>query len=378
MRPVARVVIGLVLFGYRARAMSTIHSPLTFRSGLTIANRTALAPMTNLQSHADGTLGDDELRWLVRRARGGFGLLETCAAYVSTDGKSWPGELGVHSDAMLPGLTRLATELTAAGAPALVQIFHGGARADAELAGPPWSASANEADPAKPRAATEDDIQRTIRAFVEAAVRAQKAGFAGVEIHGAHGYLPCQFLSRVQNTRTDGWGGAFENRARFLRTITREVRAAVGEKFCVGVRLSLEDFGQSVGMDLDEGLTLARQLADDGAEFIHASLWDCGRMTTKRPAEHAIPLVRAALPSDVRLLVAGKIASRADADAALARGADVVALGRVALPYPEWPKLAEDPSFAPAGAPFTAEALRAADLSETFVNYMRRWKGFVA
>jgi 2,4-dienoyl-CoA reductase-like NADH-dependent reductase (Old Yellow Enzyme family) len=278
---------------------------------------------------------------------------------------------------MLPGLTRLASELTAAGSPALVQIFHGGARAEASLAGHPWSASANEADPAKPRAATEDDIHRTIRAFVEAAVRAKQAGFAGVEIHGAHGYLPCQFLSRMQNKRDDAWGGSFENRARFMRTITREVRAAVGEKFCVGVRISLEDFGQAVGMDLDEGLTLARQLVDDGAEFIHASLWDCARMTTKRPNEHAIALVRAALPTDVRLVVAGKIWSRADADGALARGADVVALGRVALPYPEWPRLAEDATFAPAGAPFGAETLRAADLSEGFVNYLRRWKGFV-
>lgn len=358
--------------------MSTLHTPLSFRSGLRIANRTALAPMTNLQSEADGTLGDDELHWLVRRARGGFGLLETCAAYVSDDGKAWPGELGIHSDAMLPGLTRLASELEGAGAPSLVQIFHGGARAEPSLAGQAWSASANDADPAKPRAATEDDIQRTIRAFVEAAVRAKTAGFAGVEIHGAHGYLPCQFLSRVQNTREDGWGGSFENRARFLRTITRDVRAAVGERFCVGVRLSLEDFGQAVGMDLDEGLMLARDLADDGAEFIHASLWDCARMTTKRPAEHAIGLVRAALPSDVRLVVAGKIWSRADADVALARGADVVALGRVALPYPEWPKLAEDITFTPAGAPFAPETLRAANLSEGFVNYMRRWKGFVA
>lgn len=374
----ACVVIGLAHFGYRARCMSTLHTPLTFRSGLTIANRTALAPMTNLQSHADGTLGEDELRWLLRRAHGGFGLLETCAAYVSTDGKSWPGELGVHSDDMLPGLTRLASELKAAGAPTLVQIFHGGARAAEDLAGRPWSASESDADPAKPRAATEDDIQRTIRAFVDAAVRAKRAGFAGVEVHGAHGYLPCQFLSRVQNTRTDAWGGSFENRARFLRTITREVRTAVGDDFCVGVRLSLEDFGQAVGMDLDEGLTLARQLVDDGAEFLHASLWDCARMTTKRPSEHAIGLMRAALPADVKLLVAGKIWSRADADAALARGADVVALGRVALPYPEWPKLAADASFAPAGAPFGAEALRAADLSEGFVNYMRRWKGFVA
>jgi len=318
------------------------------------------------------------LSWLRRRATGGFGLIETCAAYFSTDGKSWPGELGVHSDAMLPGLTRLAAELKAAGAPALVQIFHGGARAAEDLAGRPWSASENEADSAKPRAATEEDIHRTIRAFVDAALRAKNAGFAGVEIHGAHGYLPCQFLSRVQNTRTDGYGGSYDGRARFLREITRAVRAAVGADCTVGVRVSLEDFGQSVGMDLDEGLTLAQELVQDGAEFIHASLWDCARMTTKRPDSHAITLLRAALPADVRILVAGKIWSRADADKALALGADAVAIGRAAIAYPEWPRLAKAEDYAPAAPPFSAEQLRAADLSETFVSYMKRWKGFVA
>ncbi len=374
----ARVVIGLALLGYRSRAMSTLHTPLTFRSGLTIANRTVLAPMTNLQSHADGTLSLAELSWLRRRATGGFGLIETCAAYVSTDGKSWPGELGVHSDEMLAGLTQLASELKAAGAPALVQIFHGGARAAQDLAGHPWSASENDADAAKPRAATEDDIHNTIRAFAAAAVRAKKAGFAGVEIHGAHGYLPCQFLSRVQNTRTDGYGGSYDGRARFLREITRAVRAAVGSDFTVGVRVSLEDFGQSVGMDLDEGLTLATELVQDGAEFIHASLWDCSRMTAKRPESHAITLLRAALPADVRILVAGKIWSRADADKMLALGADAVALGRAAIAYPEWPQHATADDYAPAGPPFTADQLVAADLSPAFVDYMKRWKGFVA
>ena len=358
--------------------MPILHTPLTFRSGLTIANRTVLAPMTNLQSLADGSLGDAELVWLRRRALDGFGLIETCAAFVSADGQGWPGELGVHSDAMVPGLTRLATELHGAGAPAFVQLFHGGARAAEAIIGRPWSASEIAGDPANPRAATEDDIYGTIGAFAAAAKRAKEAGFAGVESHGAHGYLPCQFLSRVQNTRTDGYGGSYEGRSRFLREVTRAVRAAVGHDFVVGVRVSLEDFGQAVGMDLDEGLTLAKELADDGAEFLHASLWDASRMTTKRPEFHGISLLREALPRDVRIIAAGKIWSRADADAALERGADAVALGRVAVAHPAWPKASIDAAYAPAAPPFTPETLRAADLSEAFVNYMKRWKGFVA
>jgi 2,4-dienoyl-CoA reductase-like NADH-dependent reductase (Old Yellow Enzyme family) len=358
--------------------MTDPYAPLTLRSGLTLANRIFLAPLTNQQSEPDGQLGDAELQWLTRRARGGFGLVETCAAYVSADGKAWPGELGIHDDAMLPGLTRLAASLRAAGAPAIVQIFHGGARCPAELVGQPWSASENDADAARPRAASLEDIERTLAAFASAAVRARRAGFAGVEVHGAHGYLPCQFLSRVQNRRTDAYGGDFDGRARFLREIVRAVRAAVGADFCVGVRLSLEDFGQAVGMDLDEGLTLARRLVDDGAEIVHASLWDYRRASAKRPDAHPLSLLRAALPPDVPVVAAGKIWTRADADAVLALGADAFALGRVAIAHPAWPQEATAPDYAPSRPPFSVEHLRAADLSPTFVEYMRRWSGFVS
>src|SRR3569833_3914964 len=112
-----------------------LHESLRLRSGLVIPNRVALAAMTNGQSHPDGTLGDDELRWLERRAEGGFGLVCTCAAYVAKDGKAWDGELGVDSDADVPGLTRLATAIKRHGATAYVQLFHGGVRATQRLSG---------------------------------------------------------------------------------------------------------------------------------------------------------------------------------------------------------------------------------------------------
>ncbi|MBA2540338.1 MAG: NADH:flavin oxidoreductase, partial [Deltaproteobacteria bacterium] len=175
---------------------------VTLRCGQALPNRIALAALTNGQSHPDGLLGEDELRFLVRRATGGFGLISTCAAYVALDGKAWLGELGVDRDACLPGLERLATAIHASGgrAPAnrdscraMIQIFHGGARADSKLTGEqPWSATAwTDSSPTfvPPRAGTADDIARAIEAFVAAAARAQRAGFDGVELHGAHGYL---------------------------------------------------------------------------------------------------------------------------------------------------------------------------------------------
>jgi 2,4-dienoyl-CoA reductase-like NADH-dependent reductase (Old Yellow Enzyme family) len=102
-----------------------LYAPWTFRCGATVPNRIALAPLTNMQSLPDGRLGDDELTWLARRADGGFGLIETCAAYVALDGKAWVGELGIDRDDDLPGLTRLATRLKQGGGLALVQLFHG-------------------------------------------------------------------------------------------------------------------------------------------------------------------------------------------------------------------------------------------------------------
>src|ERR1043165_4594429 len=112
--------------GYRR---GVLYEPLTFRSGAVMPNRIALAPMTNGQSLPDGRLGDDELTWLARCADGGFGMIETCAAYVAQDGKAWDGELGVDRDDGIDGLTRLATRLRRGGALAIAQIFHGGVRA---------------------------------------------------------------------------------------------------------------------------------------------------------------------------------------------------------------------------------------------------------
>src|SRR4029077_13813122 len=129
--------------------------------------------------------------------------------------------------------------------------------------------------------------------------------FEGIELHGAHGYLLSQFLSATYNRRDDRWGGSLEHRARLLREPPRAVRAAVPAGFVVGVRLSPEDRGNARGLDLDESLQVARWLADDGADFIHLSLWDATRNTAKRPSEHPLPLFRDAVPRDVALVACG-------------------------------------------------------------------------
>jgi 2,4-dienoyl-CoA reductase-like NADH-dependent reductase (Old Yellow Enzyme family) len=358
--------------------MTTLFDPLRLKSGATAKNRLALAPMTNQQSHDDGTVSDDELRWLRSRADGGFGVVFTCAAHVAKDGQGWPGELGCFSDALVPSLTKVATTLRQAGALSLLQIFHGGARADRSVSGvTPWSCVAGE-DPAGPvRAGSDEDIVRVVGEFADAAGRAQAAGFDGVEIHGAHGYLLTQFLSQL-NTRGDRWGGPLEHRARLLRDVVSAVRARVGARFVVGVRVSPEDFGNARGLDLDESLQVARWLGDDGAlDFVHVSLWQAQNHTTKRPTEHPLSLYRQALPKDVALFTAGSVWTRAEATALVDKGADVVAVGRAALVNPSWARQIEVPSVTPKRPPVTTKEVVDGGVGPAFAKYMGRWKGFV-
>ena len=353
--------------------------PLTLRSGVVAKNRVWLAPLTNMQSHADGTLSEDELAFLAMRADSGFGLVETCAAHVSQDGKAWAGELGVSADVMIPGLTRLAARIHAGGALASAQLFHGGLRASSAVSGlPTWSASAvAEPDLELPRAATEADIARVVADFAAAARRCAEAGFDAIELHGAHGYLLSQFLSTVYNVRTDRFGGSLENRARLIREVLRAVKHAA-PSLVIAVRLSPEDFGQAKGLDLDETLEVAAWLADDGMEVVHLSLWQSALHTKKRPESHATTLFRAALGDRVRIVVAGKIWTRADGEAQLALGADAIALGRAAIVNPDWPQRAHAEGGVLRQLPVTTAELRARGLNETFAGYMRKWKGFVS
>jgi 2,4-dienoyl-CoA reductase-like NADH-dependent reductase (Old Yellow Enzyme family) len=362
-----------------------LFKPYRFKnSGITVHNRIALAPMTNLQSTDDGTLGEDEYRWLTRRAKEGFGMIITCAAHVSADGQGWHGELAVSDDMHISGLTRLSAGIHQYGSIAVMQIFHGGARSHQDVTGSqPWSASAHiytvGSKDIDVREGTDEDITAVIDSFVNAAVRAERAGFDGVELHGAHGYLLHQFISTVTNKRTDDWGGSFDNRTRLIRTILKGIKSSVSSKFIVGVRLSPEDKYTFQGIDFDESLHLAKILSDEGADYIHISPWEALKKPEKYLHEDKalITRFREVLPVETPLIVAGDIWTVADADTAMHLGADIIALGRAAIGIPDWPTKAQGANFVPQMPPYTPQHLRAAGLGENFISYMRRWKGFV-
>lgn len=350
------------------------------RTGTVLRNRAVLAAMTNKQSHPDGTLSDAEIRWLLRRAEGGFGVVTTAATHVHPSGKSWEGEMGVWGDHQLPGLTRLAEGLRARGAVSLAQIFHGGLRAPRSLTGQqPVSASdvpaRNKLEAA--RALTHAEIEELIEAFGQAAARCERAGFDGVEIHGAHGYLPCQFLGATSNQRTDQWGGDLQGRSRFLRAVVERVRACTGPEFLVCVRFSPEI--AHLGVTVEESLTLARWMATWPIDVLHLSCWNVftGAEGDPEGAPTLTRRFREVLPAGVPLLSTGSVWTTADAAFVQGEGADLVGVGRVAIGHPDWASHLGDPDYAPARPPFTPAQLEAADLSPVFVDYMRLWKDFV-
>lgn len=350
--------------------MKRLLEPVVLGNGVRARNRVALAPMSSRQSNADGSLSEAELAWLAQRADGGFGIVTTCSTYVTKDGQGAHGQLGLYDDTLVPGLQRLASALRERGAVALVQLYHAGRRADPSLIGGRPLGPSEPEDGDGPRAATEADLRRVIDAFGSAARRAFDAGFDGIEIHAAHGFLLTGFLSVADNRRRDDWGGAIENRARLVREVTRSIRAHVPESFLVGVRLSPEDGGSARGLDLDESIQVARWLVEDGADYIHLSLWNAQRNTTKRPSEHPLESFRAALP-DVPLAAAGAVWTPDQAERLLELGADVVALGRSAILNPDWPRHAAEPGWQPRRPPLTPDELRPLGVTPPFLDYLR-------
>jgi 2,4-dienoyl-CoA reductase-like NADH-dependent reductase (Old Yellow Enzyme family) len=364
------------------------HSPLPLASGATLKNRFMLAPLTNLQSAPDGVLSDDEYKWLTMRAEGGFALTMTCAASVQAEGVGFPGQLGCHDDKHLPGLMRLAAGIKAHASHAVVQLHNSGMRAlkahgSHAIASPtsaaaraPMCPSDNEEFGAK--AMSLEEVQHARACFIAAAVRAEQAGFDGVELHGAHGYLICQFLSAEINKRTDAYGGSPVNRWRFLLECIDGVRAATKPGFSLGVRLSPERFG----VDLLEIRDLAQLLMREAKiDYLDMSLWDAFKEPTdeaykgKPLAAYFTELERGL----VRLGAAGKIATGEAAQRCLDLGFDFAVIGRGAILHHDFPKrVRADPHFTPAPLPVSAEHLRAEGLGEAFITYMRTWKGFVA
>ncbi len=353
---------------------------LNIGRGFVLKNRSLLAAMTNKQSNEDGTVSRAEMDWLVRRAKGGFAITTTAAANVTEQGRGWSGEIGVWGDHQIPGLQEMATKLNRFDTISIVQLFHGGMRAPRELNGvQPISASVNtERGMAgeHTKAMTTPEIEGMIQSFTAAALRCQTAGFDGVELHGAHSYLISQFLGTKTNRRTDKWGGNLHARSRFLREIIKSIRAATKDKFLIVVRIS--PIIESAGINLEDSLQLAQLLCQTDIDMLHISCWDVFDNIDDGNPESLTRRFRNVMPANFPLISTGSVWDAKDAQWLMDEGADIVGVGRVAIAHPDWPKGLHDIDYQPTRPPFTEKHLRNVGLSPVFVDYMKRWKNFVA
>lgn len=224
----------------------------------------------------------------------------------------------------------------------------------------------------------EAEVEQLIADFIEAAVRSERAGFEGVELHGAHGYVLAQFLSPEVNQRTDRFGGSLENRSAVILEIIRGVRERCGPQFQLGLRLSPERFG----LRLAEIRELTQQLLASGdLDYLDLSLWNY----RKEPEEDAFKgrtLMSVFTELDrgsTRVGCAGRVMTAEDVRVCLEEGMDFVLLGRAAILHHDFPRKAEaDAAFRPVPLPVSRAYLEGEGLSPVFVAYMNGWKGFVA
>jgi 2,4-dienoyl-CoA reductase-like NADH-dependent reductase (Old Yellow Enzyme family) len=244
--------------------MVDLFEPYQIREML-IRNRFMRSATTSAYADEEGVVRDPIIRAYERLSKGGVGLIVKGHLYVADNGKAHDGMAGISSERHIPGLRRLTDAVHRHGGRIVAQINHAGVVHRPDRAGP---SEYREADWSA-REMTEDEVDAAIQAFGDAAERAMQAGFDGVQIHGAHGYLISQFLSRLVNRRTDKWGGSLEKRMRFLLEVYDEVRGRVGNE-PVLIKMNCDDFSPD-GFTVEDSVKVAKALADRGIDLIEVS-----------------------------------------------------------------------------------------------------------
>jgi 2,4-dienoyl-CoA reductase-like NADH-dependent reductase (Old Yellow Enzyme family) len=327
---------------------SVLFTPLRIGS-LEFRNRIARSATAESLASTDGVSGERVAEIYRRLSRGGVGLIITGHAFVHPGGRCHAQMSGVHEDALIPPLARLARAAHEGGAKIALQINHGGRACDPAVVFEPVGPSAVSPAPNRPvpRALSEDEIAEIAGAFGRAAARARTAGFDAVQIHSAHGYLLSQFLSPLANRRTDRYGGSLENRARMLADVAGGIRRAVGPDFPVLVKLGVTD-NEAGGLTVEEGAEVASWLTSFGIDAVETSTGAKGAIQTRITREsreaYLLPLARAVRArSAIPILLVGGLRSRAVMERVLAEGIEMVSLSRPLIREPDLPrKLAAD------------------------------------
>ncbi|HEG2073463.1 TPA: NADH-dependent flavin oxidoreductase [Escherichia coli] len=332
----------------------SLFSPFMLTEKIKLRNRIVMAPMTTWSANPDGTISEQELEFYKRRSQN-VGLVITGCTYVTPSGIGFTHEFAAYDDRFINSLEKLAAAAKSGGAPAILQIFHAGNKAIPELVpnNDVISASASNVKSGdfmkrvvQSREMTENEIQETIRAFGDVTKRAIKAGFDGIELHGAHGFLLQNFFSPLFNQRNDRWGGDLEGRMRFPLAVLQEVKNVVYEyatkPFAIGYRISPEE-SVTGGLRLEDTYKLLDRLISSGISYIHTSLVS---INDSYPVEspngpRTIELILNHIAGRVPVIAAGKIRTPSQAQEAISASLPLVAIGKGLVINPEWVTLAE-------------------------------------
>lgn len=242
-----------------------------FRIGqMEVKNRMVMPPMLTRYASEEGYVTERTKSYYEARAQGGAGLIIVESCYVHQDARAYENMLGISDDKFIPGMSELVQAVHRHSAKIAVQLEHGG---KASLTKPVVPSVLPNLGGKVPKVLTVDDIAEIVACFADAAVRAKVAGFDGVEIHGAHGYILAQFLSRSSNKRQDIYGGELKNRARFLIEVIKAVREAVGANYPVWCRINGREYGVEEGVTPEEAQETARMAEDAGVDAIHVSAY---------------------------------------------------------------------------------------------------------
>ena len=319
--------------------MAKLFDPLVI-GDLTLKNRIVMPPMANDLADARGRVTDPLVEHYSRRAAG-VGLVIVEHSYFSLEGKASLKQLGIHDDAMINGLAKLAESIHAKGTPVCIELNHSGCEGNRDVSGlqPVAPSAVPTDDPSMvPRELERHEIENLVRLFGEAARRARKAGFDAVELHGAHGYLLNQFTSPLTNRRNDDYGGSLEGRFRFPLEAVTEVRRVVGSDFAVLYRLGASD-GDGRGVTIGEMQIFAQRLVRAGVDVVDVSGGLIGYapddMTGQGYFLSLAEKIKQAVEAPV--IGVGGITDPAFADQAIREGrVDLVAVGRALLADPDW------------------------------------------
>ena len=343
-----------------------LQQALTLSNGSRLKNRLAKSAMSEALGTTDNHATEALVRLYGRWAAGGIGLLITGNAMIDRRALGEPNNVAIEDDSDMPLLQRWAAAGQADGTQLWVQLNHPGRQSPKGLNAENVSPSAVPFSPAlqaffaPPRALTEDEIVALIQRFARSAGIVKRAGFSGVQIHAAHGYLVSQFLSPLTNQRSDQWGGSAENRRRFVLEVYRAMRAEVGPTFPIGIKLNSADFQQG-GFSEDESMAVIQALHEEGIDLVELSggtyeapaMSDQKRHRASTLAREAYFLefaekVRAAVP--VPLMVTGGFRSLGGMATALSSGAmDLIGLARGLAIEPDLPQrllAGQEPQYA--------------------------------